>query len=92
MKLFRVFVSGFLMPLDWSPPPSPWTDASGFSVDASGRVPPIPPPSGSARGGMGGTDCNLLRNAYKLINNIIVVYFKSLVGYLVIIGQYEDIL
>ena len=79
------------MPLDWSPP-SLWTDASGFSVDASGLVPPPSPPSGSARGGMGGTDCNLLRNAYKLIKNIIVVYFKSLVGYLVIIGQYEDIL
>ena len=35
----RVFISGFLMPLDWSPP-SPWTDASGLSVDASGLVPP----------------------------------------------------
>ena len=53
--------------------------------------PPIPPVR-FGQGGMGGTDCNLLRNAYKLINNIIVVYFKSLVGYLVIIGQYEDIL
>ena len=80
------------MPLDWSPPPSLWTDASGFSVDASGLVPPHPPPQVRPGGGMGGTDCNLLRNAYKLINNIIVVYFKSLVGYLVIIGQYEDIL
>ena len=37
---FRVFVSGFFMPLDWSPP-TLWTDASGFSVDASGFVPPI---------------------------------------------------
>ena len=50
------------------------------------------PPLRFGQGGMRGTDCNLLRNAYKLINNIIVVYFKSLVGYLVIIGQYEDIL
>ena len=73
------------------PPPSLWTDASGFSVDASGLVPPHPPLR-FGQGGMGRTDCNLLRNAYKLINNIIVVYFKSLVGYLVIIGQYEDIL
>ena len=50
--LFKVVVSDFLMPLDWSPP-SLWTDASGFSVDASGLVPPSPP-SGSARGGWGG--------------------------------------
>ena len=33
------------------PPPSPWTDASGLSVDASGLVPPI----NFGRGGTGGT-------------------------------------
>ena len=51
--LGRVVISDFFMPLDWSPP-SLWTDAPGLSVDASGLVPPHPPPSGSSRGGMGG--------------------------------------
>ena len=46
------------MPLD-SPPPSLWTDASGFSVDASGLVPPHPPPQVRPGGGMGGTDCRV---------------------------------
>ena len=47
-----------LMPLDWSPP-SLWTDASGFSVDASGLVPPPHPPRqvrpGGGRGGQTAT-------------------------------------
>ena len=34
------FRFSFFMPLDWSPPPTLWTDASGFSVDAPGLVPP----------------------------------------------------
>ena len=61
--LSRVFVSGFLMPLDWSPP-TLWTDASGFSVDASGLVPPhqVWP------GGGWGDGPHLTKNAHTLIN------------------------
>ena len=43
------------------PPPSPWTDASGLSVDASG---PVPPPSSSDGGGRGGQPLNY----YKMYN------------------------
>ena len=60
---FRVFVSGFFMPLDWSPP-TLWTDASGFSVDASGLVPPIR----FGQGGDGGDGPHLTKNAHTLIN------------------------
>ena len=41
------------------PPPSPWTDASGLSVDASGLVPPHQVWKG---GGTGGTVFELLQN------------------------------
>ena len=43
------------------PPPSPWTDASGLSVDASGLV---PPPSILEGGGRGGQP----KNYYKMYN------------------------
>ena len=42
------------------PPPSPWTDASGLSVDASGLVPPIK----FRWGGTGGQPLNY----YKMYN------------------------
>ena len=55
----RVSLSAFSMPLDWSPP-SPWTDASGLSVDASGLV----PPHQFWKGGTGGQP----KNYYKMYN------------------------
>ena len=61
----RSYISGLSFQVFWcpwiGPPPSPWTDASGLSVDASGLV---PPPSSLEGGGRGGQSLNY----YKMYN------------------------
>ena len=61
---FQVFLCLWI-----GPPPSPWTDASGLSVDASGLVPPHQFWKGGGTGGQPKNYYKMYNFVYTTLNN-----------------------